>query len=306
MMTTSTRRRYGVASGLALMASAALFACAVSSPVPPTAVSSVGVDDDDGLTADLNDHHRHHHQGGVTMFIALSLDTLGLSPEQKAAVATIQSALFSHMEPARVAEQGLLTALADGIAAGAIDKARVDAALAQMESASEHAHEATADALNQLHAQLTPPQRAALVDKVRAQWAVFRHANAEDDPEAKEHPGGRLADLATEIGLSAVQVEKIRMSLQTTTPTAPTAAEDPAETNAHLERLNAFRADTFDAKTLAGGAAANAHIAARGATRMARFYAAVDPALTPEQRPKLAALLREHASHKDAAFVAAH
>ena len=55
-------------------------------------------------------------------------------------------------------------------------------------------------------------------------------------------------------------------------PPVPAGAEDPAETDAHLQRLDAFRADTFDAKTLAGGAAANAHLAARGAIRMARFY----------------------------------
>jgi len=31
----------------------------------------------------LMEHHRHHHHGGVTLFIAMSLDTLGVSPNSR-------------------------------------------------------------------------------------------------------------------------------------------------------------------------------------------------------------------------------
>jgi Spy/CpxP family protein refolding chaperone len=164
-------------------------------------------------------------------------------------------------------------------------------------------HDATVDALNQLHAALTPPQRAALVDKVMAHWTVFRQANVEDEQPGKDHGAGHLAALAVELGLSADQVEKIRASFGATMHAGGTW--DTAEIEAHLQRLGAFRGDTFDAGTLSGGAAADAHLAARGATRMARFYEAVDPVLTPEQRAKLVLSLREHATHKDDA-VAAH
>jgi len=208
------------------------------------------------------------------------------------------------MEPARVGEQGVLAALADGMAAGAIDAARVDAAIAQLESASRLVHVATVDALSQLHAALTPPQRAALVDKIAAHWSVFRQANAEDEQIGKDRRTGHLADLAAELGLSADQVDKIAARFRATMRAAP-GAIDPAEIEAHLQRLAAFREDTFDPRTLQGGADASAHLAARGATRMAHFYEAVDAALTPEQRVKLVALLREHATQNDAA-VAAH
>src|ERR1700733_6661221 len=109
-MMASARWTNRFAAYLALMGSAALFGCAPSGPVPATAASSLAVDDDD-LTADLTEHHRHHHQGGVTMFIALSLDTLGLPPEQQAAITRIQSDLFARMEPARIGGQKVLTAL---------------------------------------------------------------------------------------------------------------------------------------------------------------------------------------------------
>ena len=56
----------------------------------------------------------------------------------------------------------------------------------------------------------------------------------------------------------------------------------------------AFVADKFDAKTLAPSAAAAAgHVARHGGARLARFYEAVTPVLTPEQRTKLATHLRE-------------
>jgi Spy/CpxP family protein refolding chaperone len=298
-----TRQIHRIISGLALVGGLALSGCAGSSPVPATAVSAADTDDE-GLT-DLNEHHRHHHQGGVTMFIALSLDSLGLPSDQQIAVTKIQSDLFTKMGPARVGEQSVLNALADGVAAGAIDTAKVDAAIGQLASASGQVHEAVVDALNQLHAVLTPPQRAALVDKVAAQWAIFRQANAEADQVGKGHEAGHLAGLARELGLSADQVDKIGASFQAMMRAAP-ATLDPAEIDAHLQRFAAFRDDVFDARSLTGGPAANAHLAARGATRMACFYEATSPVLTPEQRAKLVLLLREHAAHDDAAFLAAH
>jgi Spy/CpxP family protein refolding chaperone len=297
------RPAFGAALGL--MASTPLIGCAtvVSSPVPATAVSGVAVDDDD-LIADLNEHHRHHHHGGVTMFVAMSLDTLGLPPEQRAAVSKIQADLFARMEPARLGAQAVITALADGLAAGTIDKAKVDAAIAQAETASGAVHDATVDALNQLHAALTPQERAALVEKVAAHWAVYRQANAEEEPGGKDHRTGHLAELAAQLGLSADQVDKISTSFRASMQAAK--PWNPGEVDTHVQRLEAFKADTFDAHTLTGGTAANAHLAARGATRMARFYEAMDPVLTPEQRAKLVLLLREHATHKDDAAGAAH
>jgi Spy/CpxP family protein refolding chaperone len=232
------------------------------------------------------------------MFIALSLDTLGLPPDRKDVVAKIQSELFARMEPARVHEQDVLAALADGIAAGAIDKARVDAAITRVESASGLAHDATAAALNELHEVLTPSERRALVDKVRAHWSVFEDAATGRAPK-------RTDALAQELGLSPAQIERIGASYDSMM-LAEVPTVGPAQVEAHLERLSAFREDVFDAGKLVGGAAANAHVAQRGAKHMAFFYEAVDPQLTPDQRAKLVVILREHAGHGPNSFTAKH
>src|SRR5450755_1942676 len=147
--------------------------------VPAASAASVPAADDDAM-AGLLEHHRYHHHGGVTLFIAMSLDTLGVSPEQRAAVAKIRTDLYARIEPARTAEQNLVATLADELAAASFDTPKVEALVAQVSAAAAAVHDASADALNELHAALTPPQRAALVDKVESHWAVWQNANVQE------------------------------------------------------------------------------------------------------------------------------
>ncbi|MFI5297604.1 MAG: periplasmic heavy metal sensor [Polyangiales bacterium] len=255
------------------------------------------VDVEDESTADLAAHHRHHHHGGFAMFIAMSLDSLGFSPEQEVAIKKIQADLHSKMSPAHQAEKAVILALADGIAAGAIDKAKIDAAMATLATAAAGVHDAVADSLNELHAALTPAQRIALVDKVEAHFAVWHHHNVTEETAEKDKKGGHLGKLAKELGLSTDQVEKIRESFKTSSGGARKFDKDEAE--AHLKAFGAaFVSDKFDAKTVVTGGPAGAHLATFGAERMVRFYTAVLPQLTPEQRTKLADDLRRHASYK--------
>jgi Spy/CpxP family protein refolding chaperone len=244
--------------------------------------------EEEDATAGLVEHHRHHHHGGVTLLIAMSLDTLGLSPEQKPAVERIRSDLHARMEPARAAEQNLLGTLADGLAAGAVDPAKVDAAVARLTSAAAGVHDASTDALNQLHAVLTPPQRAALVDKVEAHWSVWQRANTDEN----DH----LTELTADLALTPDQVDKIRASQAEAMKAVPRF--DAQEVAAHIRSFaDAFRAPAFDAKALATGAAATAQMVAWGGAHMAHLIESASPVLTPEQRGKLAAILREHAKH---------
>jgi Spy/CpxP family protein refolding chaperone len=68
----------------------------------------------------------------------------------------------------------------------------------------------------------------------------------------------------------------------------------------HLDAfVAAFPADTFDAKTLTTADKANSSVTTWGAVRMERFYEAMIPVLTPDQRTKLAALLRDQAANMD-------
>jgi len=276
-----------------LLGTGALLGCGGSAATnaPPVSAASASAEEEDA-TAGLVEHHRHHHHGGVTLLIAMSLDTLGLTPEQKPAVDQIRSVLHARMEPGRVAEQNLLGTLADGLAAGMLDPTKVDAAVAQLTSAAAMTYDASTDALNQLHSVLTPPQRAALVDKVEAHWSVWQRANTDEH----EH----LTQLTADLSLTSDQVDKIRASQAEAMRAVPRF--DPQEVTAHIRAFgDAFRAQTFDAKALTTGGPATAHMVGWGAAHMAHFIESVGLVLTPEQRAELAQVLRQHANHNPSA-----
>lgn len=303
--------------GLVLVAGLALVACensqsggaapaASTSPTPSAAASSAAALSasaaasaqaaseaaDEAASEDLHQFHRNHHHGGVTMFISMAIDTLGLDPAKKAQVEKIQSELDAKMAPARDAERDLLSIVADGVAAGKIDTAKVDAAVAKVATASAAIHSSTTDALTQLHDALAPAERAALVDKVKAHWEVWQKVNVSEKPGAEEK-GAHLARLTERLALSPAQVDQITKALAADVPVTPQT--DPKAVDAYIQAFaTAFTADKFDAKALAAPATAAAgHVARHGGARLARFYEAVTPALTPEQRTKLAAHLRE-------------
>ena len=280
--------------GLALMAGVGLSACAahMATNRGPGATTRPA---DDQASAELREHHRHHHFGGVTQFVAMSLDTLGAAKRPE--VEKLQSSLHACMAPAGKIEKTLLLALADGVAAGAVATAQVDAAIAQLEAAVSAVHDCSVDALNQLHGILSAAERATLVHKVRAHWEVWRQANHDAEADGREQ-GGRLAELGQELGLAADQVEKISAALHAAL-SGLVGRFDPGKAEAHVQAFaSAFVGESFDARSVAANA--NADIATHGGRRMALFYETVTPLLTPEQRTKLAEHLREHASHQPA------
>jgi Spy/CpxP family protein refolding chaperone len=281
--------------------------CASSTGAPPATGAEQGggampagtvAEEDDETSADLKTHHRHHHHGGFAMFILMAAETVGVTPEQQSAVDAIKADLHAKMGPAHEAEKALLNTLADGVAAGTIDTAKVDAEVAQMAAVAGQVHGATAEAVNQLHAVLRPEQRAALVDKVEAQWMLWKNANGDEATEHEHEEGGRIAHVQKELGLSQDQVDKIKAGY-TAQMASVQGKFDPAEADAHMKAFgSAFVAEQFDAKSLGTADATNAHLATWGATRMVRFYETVTPTLTPEQRTKLADIVRQHANHQ--------
>lgn len=249
-----------------------------------------GMTQDDAQAAEeVRDHHRHHHHGGVMMFIALSLDTLGAQPDKADQVKQIQSTLRQQMRPARDAERNVLAALADGVASGQVDSARLSAAVDQEATEAASVHEASLDALNKLHQILSPEERAALLEKVRAHFEVWRQVNASDDEAA---PRSHLQHLARALRLSPEQVDRIAAALRSNGQ----RPRDPSAIERRVEAFQtAFSGDSFDARALQANRPERAQFASP-AERMVRFYEVVTPVLTPEQRQALASRLRDRAN----------
>jgi len=243
--------------------------------------------------------HRERHHGGVQMLVLMSLKDLDLSADQRASIEKIRSDLVVKMQPARDAGQALSTTLADGVAAGAVDRAKVNVAIDKLVAQVQALHEAAASALDDLHAALNKEQRAKLVDAMKSHWDKWKEAHGRDEADDKEHHAGHLATLVRQLGLTKEEAEKIKASFHGAMKKAP-QEHVHKEVQEHLEALaTAFKADKFEAKTLKGGKAANGHLARWGATRMARFLEAAAPVLTAEQRTKLAQMIRDRSTKVD-------
>jgi Spy/CpxP family protein refolding chaperone len=236
----------------------------------PDAASNADAEaaEDEQLADELELHHRHHH-AGLAGFVISSVETLGIAPDQQAAVDGIRKEYRAKMKPLHEANGTVLQLLADGISTGNIDKAKVDAAVASAGTASETVQGATQSLLTELHGVLRPEQRVALVDKVDAHWAVWREANASG------HADGAKPDAEKDARKPF----------------------DPAASEAYVKAFDtAFAEGTFDAKKLPASGPESSRIVSWGAHRMAWFYEALAPVLTADQRTTLAERLRQRAS----------
>jgi Spy/CpxP family protein refolding chaperone len=298
----------GIAAiAVVLLAGVAGTACGSGSAQPNTAsgagtgvpVGSAAVDDDFSPEAnELRSFHRHHHMGFIG-FALVSIPSLGVTPAEQVAVDKIRADIQAKMQPAHDAEAALLTVVADGLAAGAIDQAKVDAAIAKITEVSTQMDDVTNDALNQLHAALSAPERQALALKIQAHYQLWEKANANEAAQPdQEKEGGHIHHLATVLALTPDQVQKIDAAFTASMASVFAAHKfDAKSAEEHLDKFTkGFVADQFDAKTLVTADKANSGVTSWGAMRMVKMYDAMLPVLTPDQRTKLAALLREHAT----------
>lgn len=245
------------------------------------------------------DEHRDRHYGGVLMLVALSIKDLDLAADQRTIIDKVRTDLLAKMEPARAAGKDLANLLADEVAAGSIDRAKADAAINKLVTQVQGIHDASISALNQLHTALNAQQRAALADAVQSHWDKWKEAHGHDEQSEQQHRSGFLLELVKQIGLTKEQAEKIKATLHEKMKGGPQEHQHK-EVEDHLKAFaTAFKSEAFDAKKLAGGKMANVHLARWGATRRERFLEVATPVLTPEQRTKLAQMIRDRANRTE-------
>ncbi len=285
--------RRSIVTFLVLAGLGGLLACETQSATSEAAMAEVEpAEDQAGL--EVMEHHRHHHLGGITQFIALSLDTLGEEDAKRPQVEQLQRELYECMAPAREIKTTLLRAMADDIAAGTVDTTKVEARVVQLEAAVA-AQKCRGEAMSRLHEILSPVERAALVDKVDAHWAVWRNVNDQEEGGGQRQVR-RLSALVEELGLTTDQVDKISAALKASFASNSGKFERDKAAAQVRGFTDSFAKESFDAKAVTGEI--NPYLATFGSRRMALFYASVTPTLTQEQRVKLAAYVREHADRQ--------
>ncbi len=111
-----------------------------------------------------------HHLGPHHMLAAMffwSTDSVELKPEQRATVEGIEAELEKVPDAAAEPHRKLANDIADGVAAGKLNRAKTDADLRALTTAVAAAQTAEQDALNRLHQALEPEQRKKLVETMR-------------------------------------------------------------------------------------------------------------------------------------------
>jgi Spy/CpxP family protein refolding chaperone len=233
--------------------------------------------------------------GGLASALFHDAHDLDLTPPQQEGLQPIEAALKADDEAIRAAMKAFRSDLSAGLRADKLETAKLTADDAVVDKAmADHAANEAA-ALDQLHALLTPAQRASLVTSIQTRQNE-RETRTMGWLKAKEADGGapdwskrRLDRLTAQLTLDAAQQKQVAAILA--------KAKDPPNTavfegrwDDHKKRtdalLAAFASDTFDGKkvdlTLLPGKTAHDAM-----DHMAAFFTQIMPVLRPDQRERL-------------------
>ncbi|WP_438034144.1 Spy/CpxP family protein refolding chaperone [Sorangium sp. So ce204] len=241
------------------------------------------------------------HRGGPRgpeHLLRAALHELDLSDAQEA---TIEGALEGLRDGAkeRPKDGAVFAALAEGVRAGKIDRAAIEAKLPDAGRAAEERHARVAGALSTLHATLTKEQRRQLVDAIAAKL----DGRGKRGPRGGEHHrggmggpgmrGGPLGHLLAGLDLRDEQRAQIDKALEAARPRDADRVgrkEDHAARRAEMRaRLETFAADRFDANAFLPRPPAGEKMGPRAhLDRMVGALAAIVPILDEAQRKALA------------------
>ncbi|WP_438040724.1 Spy/CpxP family protein refolding chaperone [Sorangium sp. So ce128] len=251
------------------------------------------------------------HRGGPRgpeHLLRAALHELDLSDAQEA---TIEGALEGLRDGAkeRPKDGAVFAALAEGVRAGKVDRAAIEAKLPDAGRAAEERRARVAGALSTLHATLTKEQRRQLVDVIAAKMdergergprggeqGGERHRGPRGDRGGMGGPGmrgGPPGHLLAGLDLRDEQRAQIDKALEAARPGDADRVgrkEDHAARRAEMRaRLETFAADRFDANAFLPRPPAGEKMGPRAhLDRMVGALAAIVPILDEAQRNALA------------------
>jgi Spy/CpxP family protein refolding chaperone len=254
----------------------------------------------------------HGHKGGHPM-VAMLVDELGqvgIKPEQKAAVDAIVADMEKMGDATKEARTQLSSDIAEGAAAGKLDKAKIDADVKKLAQAADATAATMQDNVNKLHKTLDPTQRKKLVELMRAKGKEHEeHMKAEmgehekgahehekgDHDKASHGEHGRMDKMGEMLGLTPEQKEKLKGKLEAGMKAEMgKMKEHHAEMEKRMKAIgDAFETEKFDAKKAGVGEKGGEMVKMMTGGKI-HMVEAVLSVLTPEQRAKFAEHLRSH------------
>jgi Spy/CpxP family protein refolding chaperone len=258
------------------------------------------------------EHHGHKSGHPMVAMLIGDLAQVGIKPEQKAAVDAIVADLEKLGDATKEARTQLSNDIADGAAAGKLDKAKIDADVKKLAQAADATAATMQDDLNKLHKTLDAAQRKKLVELMRAKGKEHEeHMKAEMGEHDKGHEKGdhdkgphgehgHMDKLGEQLGLTPEQKDKLKGKME-----AGMKAEMGKMKEHHagmVKRMkaigDAFETDKFDAKKAGVGEKGGEMVKMMAGGKI-RMVEAVLTVLTPEQRAKFAEHVRTHGDDDD-------
>jgi Spy/CpxP family protein refolding chaperone len=227
---------------------------------------------------------------GPLKLVGDALGDVPLTAGQRAQIEQLASDTDTRHAEARTARQDLMSALADQVQSGSLDRSALKPKIDALAAALAKAQPADRASFEQLHAILSADQRTAFVDAVEARIAEHKGKAAESHP---------LKQWAEDLKLSADQRAQIKAVLHDRFAKAARSGEPEhawMEGFHHGQKvLAAFKQDRFVMDEVAP-----ARDLSLAASKMSDHFLglaeSVLPLLTAEQRSILAAKIRERAS----------
>jgi len=219
-------------------------------------------------------------------------DALGdvpLTASQRAQIERLASDAEARHAQDRAARKDLMLAVAAQVQAGQIDRAALQPKIDALVATLQTQQPADRAAFEQLHALLTPDQRVAFVDALKARVGERVHAAVE------KHP---MKQWAEDLKLTDDQKAQIKAAMQQRfeAMAKERGGERPwAQAKEHGEKvLSAFVQDRFVMDEVVPQKDLTQKVS-RGSDRLLGMVEAALPVLTPEQRATAAQKIRDRA-----------
>jgi Spy/CpxP family protein refolding chaperone len=233
-----------------------------------------------GATDSSAEGFRHGH----ARLFEDALDKVSLRADQQTQVEELKKEYKTRHAPVRAAKDALISAVADQIESGNIDRTALEPKIDALATAEQSVSPADRQAFESLHTLLDADQRNQFVDALKQQWEAHKH-----------EPGKWLKKAASYLSLTDDQKTKIEGVLKAE---YERYKAEPAHATAHeawKNVLEAFRGEQFDLDKLLPAKDEATKIKAHAGAALDALTSIV-PILTPAQRTLVANKLRARAA----------
>jgi hypothetical protein len=231
---------------------------------------------------------RQELEEGRAAWFLNAASSLKLGYQQQEQLLNAGQMVRARSEKVSAARRGLLILLADGIEAGTFDDAKIAAGLQTISATAQARDPAVVQALIQLHAFLSTPERESMASTIQQGIAASASRFKKEPDQIRQ----RVDSVTNQVGLTAEQSAQINQEIVVNYQTyAPDLKEEADARTKQLDLLCKGFVDIYFQPTLESVVAAPELVAK--STRTIALIRQLTVILTPAQRAKVAAVIRE-------------